>query len=72
MVTITREDLRKLAELCDDRRYADELVRDNAVDGVVYSYGERALADYEAVWMKSLSARLLKALETGERRIEVG
>ena len=71
MVTITRSDLRKLAALCDDRRYADELVRDNAVDGVTYSYSERSLADNEAVWLKALSARLLKAVETGAKRIEV-
>lgn len=71
MEYLTKSDLRKLAKLCEDRRFADELVRDNAVDGASYSYAERCLANREAEWMKSLSAKLDRIADSSARRIEV-
>lgn len=41
MTWFSKDELRKLASLCDDRRSAAELVRDNEVDGVNYCYIER-------------------------------
>ena len=71
MTWFSKSELKKLAALCDDRRFACELVRDNAVDGTVYSYGERCLANNEAEWMKSLSAKLLEVAESNARRVEI-
>jgi hypothetical protein len=68
---LTKSELRKLAALCEDRRFADELVRDNAVDGASYSYTERCLANHEAEWMKSLSAKLGRIADSNARRVEI-
>lgn len=71
MEYITKSELRKLAKLCEDRRFADELVRDNAVDGASYDYAERCLANNEAEWMKALSAKLNRIADSNARRVEV-
>ena len=71
MEYLTKSELRKLAALCDDRRFADELVRDNAVDGASYNYAERCFANHDAEWMKALSAKLMKIAESPARRVEI-
>ena len=71
MIWLSRTDLRKLAALCEDRRFSDELVRDNSVDGTTYSYGERCLAAHEAEYMKGLSEKLLKVADSTAKRVEI-
>lgn len=71
MEYLTKSELKKLAALCEDRQFADELVRDNAVDGTIYSYGERCLAANEAEWMKALTAKLLRIAGSSARRVEI-
>lgn len=71
MEYLTKNDLRKLAKLCEDRRFADELVRDNGVDGVLYSHLERSLAAHEADWLKGLATKLDRIADSQARRIEV-
>lgn len=71
MEYLTKSDLKKLADLCQNRQFADEQVRDNAVDGVDYSYLERCVANREAEWMKSLSAKLYRIAESGAKRVEI-
>ena len=71
MEYLRKSDLKKLAALCERLQFADELVRDNAVDGVNYSHIERCLAANEAEWMKSLSAKLLRIAGSSARRVEI-
>lgn len=71
MEYLTKSELRRLSALCEDRRFACELVRDNAVDGASYDYGERCLANHEAEWMKSLSAKLDRIAGSSARRVEI-
>lgn len=71
MEYLTKSDLKKLADLCEDRQFADELVRDDEVDGTNYSYLERCVAAKEAEWMKSLSAKLLRIADSSARRVEI-
>ena len=71
MTRFSKNDLRKLAALCEERCFADELVRDNDVDGANYDYMERCLASREAEYMKALSAKLLAVAESNARRVEI-
>jgi hypothetical protein len=71
MKWISRNELRKLAMLCDQRQLDDELIRDNAVDGANYDYGERCIADKEACYMKSLSAKLIAIADSDAKRVEI-
>lgn len=68
MVWFSRNELKKLANMCDDRMYQLEDFRDNAESA---TYAERCLANREAEWMKSLSAKLLKVAESDARRVEI-
>ena len=71
MIRLSRHELRTLVKLCDERRLADELVRDNEVDGASYSYIERCLANLEAEHMKSLSDKLLQVVNSDAKRVEI-
>ena len=71
MEYLTKGDLKKLADLCQKMQFADEQVRDNAVDGANYSYLERCIAKREAEWMKSLSAKLFRIAGSNAKRVEI-
>lgn len=71
MTWFSKDDLRFLATLCENRRFADELVRDNAVDGTVYCSAERRKAAMEAEYMKRLSEKLLSVADSNARRVEI-
>jgi hypothetical protein len=71
MTWFSKDELRKLANLCEDRQFACELIRDGNVDGATYDYAERCFADREACYMKSLSAKLRAVADSGARRVEI-
>ena len=67
MTWFSRNELKKLSALCDDRRYQMENVRDNED----VSYMERCLANHEAEYMKALSEKLWEVAESPARRVEI-
>ena len=69
MVWFSRNELKKLADMCEYRMYQLEGVRDSA-DGEA-TYLERCLAHREAEWMKDLSAKLLEVAESNAKRVEI-